>query len=339
MHNSTHSRAFTLIEILVAMTIVIILTSLLAMGLSGSKEKASQKSSMALVAQIKNALESYHAEFRDYPPDGYDAGENGTGNGWNWNSQGVLVGFTPSRRVRGTASLIYFLCRPVMKVTRMSADPADTEVDVRKVGPFLTLENRNFSIDKITVNGEEISFDPNYPWASDPYWDVGQGQGINCEIIDTYGRPLCYDKVRTADSANDPTNATNPTFKFFTADLFQSPGPTTGTGTEPQKGINAHPDGQRYIVGGIMPLDNSTEPDAYDSDDPAVMVNYRMDPRFESKALVDQFIEGGGGAPAAGTEALGAVNTIIPKNVPGYNLWSAGRSWIDPRDDITSWGN
>lgn len=319
-------RSFTLIEVLVSITIVVILTSLLVMGLGGSKTKAMHKASVAMVNKVKVALDNYYASFRDYPPDGYDLGERGTGGGWDINTQGVLVGYgSDQRRVRGTASLIYFLCRPVVRVTRQSADPDDPGATYQRLGPFLELEASNFSLQTMTIAGEETSFNPNHPWGDDAYWDT-QG-GIRCEIIDAFGRPLCYDKVKTEEVNHNPGNGQ---FKFYEPGLFQDPGGSaTGGG-----GIYAHPDADRYILSGQMPINLDDEP-AIGLDEENIL-RYRCDPRFLDSASGQALINAleGGTPPGAATVA-----THKPKNVPGYDLWSAGKSWVDPRDDITSWGD
>lgn len=322
-------RAFTLIEVLVSITIVVILTSLLIMGLGGTKAKAMHKASLATLNKVMVALGNYQAAFRDFPPDGYDLGEtsaNSGSTGWDVNTQGVLVGYgADQRRVRGTASLIYFLCRPVVRVTRQSADPGDTSATFTRVGPFLELEPGDFSMEKVLVGGQEINFDPNYPWTSDEFWDT-QG-GIRCEIIDAFGRPLCYDKVKTAETVQDVPGGKH---QFFNPTLFQNPGGSATAGG----GIYAHPDADRYILGGLMPINEDDEPDALGLSEDELL-KYRCDPRFLDQAQYDILINSleGGTPPGPGTAA-----THRPKNVPGYDLWSAGRSWVDPRDDITSWG-
>ncbi|MGE0713162.1 MAG: type II secretion system protein [Planctomycetota bacterium] len=330
---AARSRGFTLVEILVAMTIVIILTTILAMGLGGSKDKAANKASKALVQKVKVALEAYFAEFRDYPPDGYDIGENGTGSGWNVTTQGVQVGFQPARRVRGTAALIYFLCRPVIKATRISSDPGDKTMNYERVGPFLQLDTRDFSLESVFIGGQETNFDPNYPWSSTEFWDT-QG-GINCEIVDAYRRPLCYDKVKTNEITNQPTAGK---FKYFHPDLFQNQSGGS-TGTPPLLcGVNAHPDAQRYIIGGLMPISEDEEPAGFINTGASAtqMINSRWDPRFTDKNAVDNAMANESAAPVPPN---GTQTTVKPRNVPGYDLWSAGKSWVDPRDDITSWGD
>ena len=332
-------RGFTLVEVLVAMTIVLILTALLAMGLGGSKDKAAHKASKALVSKIKVALESYNAEFRDYPPDGYDLDDPG----WNVTAaQGVAVrppdlldssGSATTayklRRVKGTSALIYFLCRPQIKRTRMSSDPGDKTMNEKRLEPFLQLDTRDYTRPKITAAGEEITFEPNHPWGNDAYWDRNAGGGILTEIIDAYGRPLCYDKVRTALTVS---NVSAGEIAYFNPGLFQS-GSGVSTGGV---GIAAHPDAAEYILGGLMPINADQEPSGFADADENTLLTSRMDPRLRSDQIQTAInaLEGG-----ASTVPAGDVSTHEPKNVPGYNVWSAGRSWIDFRDDIVSWAD
>ena len=341
-------RGFTLIEVLVAMTIVLVLTALLAMGLGGSKDKAAHKASKALVSKIKVALESYNAEFRDYPPDGYDQDDPG----WNVANDGVAVkppdnpgppAITyKARRVKGTAALVYFLCRPQIKQTLMSSDPGDTSMSSKRLEPFLQLDTRDYTRPKITItgSGEEITFDPNHPWNNDGFWDRDAGGGVLTEIIDAYGRPLCYDKVRTALTVSNPGAGE---IAFYNPDLFQTG--TTGSTTVGVEGLGAHPDAAEYIIGGLMPINADQEPSGFADADEMTLLTSRMDPRYHKNmvAAAAANLEGGASSVSAAAPIDNPTNpttgTHEAKNVPGYNLWSAGRSWIDFRDDIVSWAD
>ncbi len=86
-----------------------------------------------------------------------------------------------------------------------------------------------------------------------------------------------------------------------------------------------------------MALDAVREPDGFaDATNPMTeILPFRYDPRFATKAdltKVADHLDGGG------TGIVGGVN-LAPKNTGGYDLSSPGRSWIDPRDDVTSWGD
>lgn len=295
---------FTLIELLVAISIIVLLTAFLGMGLLTAKDKAMQKGSLGLVNQIQTALNSYHAEFKDYPPDGYDSEP-----GWNVNADGVAVG-TPARRVKGTAALIYFLCRPVVKVSIVGANPNDPRNQRRKVvGPFLELTPDRYS---------RPSFEPNHPWSDANYWETtsgGQGNRL-CEIIDTYRRPLNYDKVK----ANNAT--------YFQADRFH-------TATSPAgKGANVHPD-QEFFQDVLSALTSTldNEPPYVQAMSNEQLSKLHVDPRFQK---VDDMRALVGETPVL--DSLSSQqNYLEPKSAGGYDLWSYGRTYGDPTDDINSW--
>jgi len=201
------------------------------------------------------------------------------------------------------------------------------------VGPFLELEPGEFSFEKVNTGAEELPFNPNHPWIDDSYWDgtgMPTGGGIRCEIIDAFARPLCYDKVKTNHTTNNPGGGQ---FQFFNPSLFQNPGGSGTAGT----GIYAHPDAERYIVGGLMPISEDEEPEIGLSEDD--MVRYRCDPRYVDKtrfqAMVTQ-LEGGAPPPAGSDATTAAAGTHAPKHVPGFHPCSAARSGADPPDDITN---
>ncbi len=281
------TRAFTLIEILITMGIMITLTALIAMGMGVAKEKARQKATRALVSKIKIALEAYHGEFRDFPPDGYDPAEP-----------------TPLG-MKGSSALIYFLCRPLTKIMYVGAgvgvDADDERNQVKKrVGPFLELTGTEFS---------RPDFNPSMTFEGErgtSYWETKGYKST--EIVDSYGRPLCYDKVKT-----------NKKKEHWDPKLFHM-------------STKAHSD-QDYIKAGKLGIIVEDESEQIDPND---LEDHRPDPRFKAgemeiwvKALTAQ--PGGSFKPAGPT-------THEPKYVGGYDLWSSGKSWTDPKDDITSWG-
>lgn len=316
---SSLRRGFTLIELLVVMMIILTLVGLLAAGLSSAKTKAKEKSTRALIGRIQTALESYFSEFRDYPPDGYDNEVAGT------NNDGTPVGSNPVRNLKGTAALMYYLCRPLVKVTYMGP-PNETPPDPRNfryspVGPFLQMTGTsNFSRGR--DDDPDGPFDPAFVWTgtgkAQQFW-VNR-QMTRCEITDGYYRPLCYDKVKT-DQA-----------KYFQPNRFHY----LGASSPANFGSKVHPD-QDYLTNG-MPVFDEDElicPNDDPNHNTTAAANDRhawhVDPRFKpGQAAPD------GCCPNTLTQGTNASHA--PRNVGGYDLWSFGRSYTNPRDDITSWG-
>lgn len=333
------TSGMTLIEILVVVGIILIITAMLGAGMRTVTDKARFKAAKALIGRIQTALESYNGEFRDFPPDGYD-NENIAGSPvvMTVNGQGIVVGYGTKRRaVKGTASLIYFLCRPVTKISTMGgggSDMSDRRNQVLKVvGPFLTIEPSNLTRPEATLGSETTPtpFDPNFPWLgtrADLFWGVAvtnptsPGNMIRCEIVDPFGRPLCYDKVKTFSSTSDLKYFQPARFHFFGG----SGGPAPA-GSAPY-GAGPHPDTEFLASMSTSDdeelLQTADWPD-YGTTIPATAsTTMHSDPRF---------VKGyAGGRYSAGTTASHA-----PRNVGGYDLWSAGRSWTNARDDITSW--
>jgi prepilin-type N-terminal cleavage/methylation domain-containing protein len=361
------TRGFTLIEILMVMAIIITLTALLSVGLMGARDKAKNKGSKALVSKIKIALESYYADFRDYPPDGFDLEPGWTAGtppvavvypapmGAQWDiNDGIKCG-TPGTAgnprqfsMKNTAALMYFLCRPLIKVTFIGSDMSDPRNMVRKkVGPYMELTGSNFSMPQRirASSGEPVDFSPAYRWDSSAdsveYWET---MGFRkCEIIDAYGRPLVYDKVKTSD----PVPAAGGAGLYWDPARVQLPGVTAPGKSQ---GSFVHPD-REHIDN--MDLMYENEPEGYIEAESTFLeiLEKRFDPRFRVAApgtagplppgndvpgyLEPLFAEGGGAPdPSPGTDA-----THAPQFTGGYDLWSMGRSWIDPRDDIKSWGD
>lgn len=323
-------RRFTLIELLIALGIVILLTAILVMGLMGSKTKAQIRGTKGTINKIKTALQMYHAEFRDYPPDGYDdepAPPGGTG--WSYNAQGVMVG-NPPRGVKGTASLLYFLCRPLIKVTRLGDDPNDPRNEQRKmVGPFMTIDPGEVTRD---------TFNPNHPWTDNAYW-VTQGH-ILTELKDKFNRPLCYDKVKSYNPSDPPATRN----VYFQPNRFHVFG--GGSGTLPRGvGRHVHPD-QAFLDNVMAALDSDEQACPNDTHDVglagldhAARLNVHTDPRFTPNSTAKHPDGCPGPTPTFITGfPVGTDATHAPQSQGGgYDLWSYGVSWMNCRDDVCSW--
>ncbi|MEZ6187515.1 MAG: type II secretion system protein [Planctomycetota bacterium] len=296
-------RGFTLIELLIAMAIMILLASLLIVAVRPIFSNAKRKATAAFLGEIQTALSAYHAVFRDFPPDGYDRepAPPGPNPGWAYGGPtgGLRVGIPP-RDMKGTQCLIYFLCRPVINVHWKGStdDPRNSRSE--SVGPFLrTVTESHFSVP---------GFNPNKLWSA---WNA---QEQRCMMIDNYGRPICYDKVKL----NTPV--------YFQPSRFHRNG-GSGPGGE---GIAAHAD-QTYIQSQMW-IDEGLE-DPSGAMNATTIATWHVDPRFTQAHLAtlpELF------APTNYTFP-GSLATHEPKVVGTYNLWSAGESWLNPQDDICSW--
>jgi prepilin-type N-terminal cleavage/methylation domain-containing protein len=314
------TAGFTLIELLVVIMIILTLVALLGAGLGRARMSAKDKATRALIGKIKIALQNYHSEFRDFPPDGFDLEAPGT------NNDGAPVGAPISgnqRRMKNTAILMYYLCRPVIKVTYMG-DPSENDDRNRvrtPVGPFLELQPSNYSRGRGDSGGGDMGvFEPNFVWAGTrggSFWDSPNNYRLT-EIIDAYGRPLNYDKVKTAGP------------KYFQPDRFHSQNlSASGTGG---KGILVHPD-QEYLSGSMYVLDDRIceETDHGPSGtDETSFYRWHPDPRVKPSKLASDGCFGVISSPDTSTHE--------PKSVGNYDLWSMGPSYTNSRDDITSWG-
>ncbi|MDF1662810.1 MAG: type II secretion system protein [Planctomycetota bacterium] len=185
MKRSKHNEAsLTIMEVLVVLGILVILTSLLVSNLGSSDGRPRMKVTEALLLRIKVALQMYSAEFRDLPPDSFDPEGD---KGYAYKDGGVVLGEPGAEGVyKNTGSLVYFLCQPLKKTVNLGVggggDIQDQHTSV--VGPFLT----DLKASYYSIEGFKVS-------------DLGVKLGASkVEILDSFGRPLEYDKVSTLPS-------------------------------------------------------------------------------------------------------------------------------------------
>ena len=338
------SQAFTVLELLIVIGIMTILTTFLIMGLRGAGSKAQGKATRALVERVKVALDNYYGHFRDYPPDGYDDEVNGwtipAQGGQPMTAEGVAVG-TPKRRLKGTGSLIYFLCRPVVKVS-YSGSPSDPRNIMQEaVGPFLDLGPENFS---------RQGFNPMHPWADDTYWAItGKGMRLT-EIIDPFYRPLHYDKVKAfGPGVTPPDKYFQPTRFHFNSGASATFNPSGNLASTSSRGKFVHSD-QEFLSDQVLPLDDNemlcpSDPShdtGMDLMAEAAKIGVHTDPRIRAATnnwQADGCAVSGYGAGGPTSFPGATMATHEPKFIGGYDIWSHGMSYMSPLDDVTSWGN
>ncbi len=70
-------RAFTLIELLITITIIAILASLTAAGIINAIDQANRLKVRTVVMELKNGIDLYHTEYNRFPLDSSSTGANG----------------------------------------------------------------------------------------------------------------------------------------------------------------------------------------------------------------------------------------------------------------------
>jgi prepilin-type N-terminal cleavage/methylation domain-containing protein len=196
-------RGFTLVELLVVVGIVAILSGMLVVGvrrraIAGARRVAT----LSLLRSIENALAQYSAEFREFPPDGFDqepAWGAATKTCHATGPSGIALPTANGPALySGSGCLVYFLCHPISNTTDVAG-----RASTRSVGPYLHLPRESFSASRW-----DPTFDPAIPPSSPGYklaWSC-------CEIVDAEGLPIHYDKVR---DPSDPSFAV-----YFDANRF-----------------------------------------------------------------------------------------------------------------------
>lgn len=76
-HRKHASRAFTLIELLITITIIAVLASLTAVGVTQITEQANRVKVRAAIMDLRNGIDGYLTEYGRYPIDSGVSGANG----------------------------------------------------------------------------------------------------------------------------------------------------------------------------------------------------------------------------------------------------------------------
>jgi type II secretory pathway pseudopilin PulG len=126
MNNRRAARAFTLIELIIAITIIIILAGLV-LGTSGYVQKKSKRSrAEAEIAAISAALESYKADNGTYPPsNALQASANATTAEYWAASLKLYQALSGNDPDGGANQKSYFAFKPQMLGGATSANPAN----------------------------------------------------------------------------------------------------------------------------------------------------------------------------------------------------------------------
>lgn len=81
----TQSRGFTLIEMLIVISIITILGGLVLVAIGAARRTSKENATRAIIKQLEGALLRYETDFNDYPPsDGDSQGLRGSENLWRF---------------------------------------------------------------------------------------------------------------------------------------------------------------------------------------------------------------------------------------------------------------
>lgn len=111
---------FTMVEVLMVVSIIILLASMLTVAVLSQRKKAAKQATQALFTRLEAAIDSYKELTGHYPADGFDTEVT--------NDEG-----TP---IRGSACLQYFLTRETRVETKVSGVSR-----IRKYDPVMELKD------------------------------------------------------------------------------------------------------------------------------------------------------------------------------------------------------
>jgi type II secretory pathway pseudopilin PulG len=328
------TSGFTMVELLVVMSIVMILAVFLIAGLWPQKDKAFRSNTMAMIEAIKGALDQYYSEFHDFPPDGYDdepawirAGNKTAG------TVGLRLQIKPTDTPHtyfGSGCLIFFLCYPQFNTYSIGADQGTPDprnirqTACNKGAAFLsTLKRENFSTAALYQD-----FDPSVSPSNTtyPYGGTDGAQNwANGEILDAYGFPIHYDKVHDV-----PLNAADGNASTGKNGIWFQPGRFCGSPT----GIHSDTAYYNQFVAGRVGLGVDVETSVCPTNGsagahiPGTGLTH-ADPR--AAAQPDGCYIDNSNPPWSDPTAP------RPRNPGGYDIWAHGKAWANGITAITNW--
>jgi len=175
-------RAFTLIELMVVIAIIVLLATFLVVAFSGGGRSAAVKATRALLLQVMEACERFKAAYGFYPPDQADRQLPETA----FNPAGdptvnlnvlVALGAQDSTAFANLLEVQSIECLTFCLLLE------------RRGGPFLTVKQKQLA--NVGADSVSLYLDGNGNFRYDAGEALGQQQPL-LEVIDAWGTPLRY---------------------------------------------------------------------------------------------------------------------------------------------------
>ncbi len=202
-------NAFTLIELIVVVGVIIILTGLVLSTVGYARKKGARARAETEIAAMSAACESYKADNGVYPR---DPTPNTATDALNARTMG-----DPTTTLYNTASLVLYRA--------LSGD--------RNLDRAVTAADQNFNIDGTALSPPLNQLPQSYITFKPNMLSPAGGTGTVTAIADPFGNSYGYSTAyqHDIDLGNPPTHGYNPTFDLWsTAGLTTNP-PGTGTDT------------------------------------------------------------------------------------------------------------
>ena len=246
---SGSKQAFTIVEILTVMSIIVILITLLVPSLNMAKRYAKNVRQRAQFHSIDVALDLFNADWQGYPPSDANDETGALYCGAMKLAEAMvgqdLLGFHPNSRFRcngldGAGNSLY---------PNDNGTPAYRENLKSRKGPYLQLENANaYRVKHIYGRGSAIGACGEERFVlCDIYTNVtlkpANNDPVGTIIRGKSGMPILYYKAHTANTAHDiivPANPNNIYNYFDNDELVQLPLPWNTAVYHPMAG-GTHP--------------------------------------------------------------------------------------------------
>jgi type II secretory pathway pseudopilin PulG len=202
---SNKRAAFTIVELLTVMSIIVILIGLLVPALNQVKRFAFEVKQRAQLSSIDKAIELFNSEFDGYPDSGALGPDGMEYCGAMKLCEAVmgqdLLGYHPDSTFRGDGTDGNKLLYP--DSSTLTQEQHDESLSARK-GPYLPLDNAN-AFTMGDLYGTTDPFLPAHFVLCDVYKRVTHRQ-----IGSKVGMPILYYRANTANTMHDVATPTNP---------------------------------------------------------------------------------------------------------------------------------